>query len=115
MNILVYEILKSQNAVFHDDGLAIFNTIKPILKANDSKIQVSFEGIKICTLQFLNASFGKLILNFGEDLVKKRIYPISYSGINSFSEKYELLWENFQKKNMQFIKEASTSGFLVSL
>jgi hypothetical protein len=106
MNISVYDILESQNAVFHDDGLRVFSDIAPLLKDNDDEIEVSFQGIKVCTTQFLNASFGKLLLTFGEDVVKKRIHPVSYNGINAFSEKYELVWENFQKKNKQFIEEA---------
>ena len=106
MNISVYDILESQNAVFHDDGLRVFTAVASDFKENEDEIQISFEGIKVCTTQFLNASFGKLLLTFGEDVVRKRIHPVSYEGINAFLEKYELVWENFQKKNKQFIEEA---------
>ena len=106
MKISVSDILHSQNAVFHDDGLSVFSEVKSALEKGDTDIEVSFEHIKVCTTQFLNACFGKLLLAFGEETVKKTIHPVLYNSVNSFSDKYALVWENFQEKNKSFIEEA---------
>ena len=105
MNISVSDILQSKNAVFHEDGLMIFNAVATAMNTKE-EIEVSFGGIRVCTTQFLNASFGKLLLTYGEEVVKQKIHPASYTDINEFSEKYNLVWENFQEKNKDFIEEA---------
>lgn len=106
MNISVSDILKSQNAVFHEDGLFVFEAVDAAMKGNEKKVEVSFEDIRVCTTQFLNASFGKLLLAYGDDVIKQRVHPVSYSAINAFSEKYNLVWENFHEKNKEFLEEA---------
>ena len=106
MKISVYDILKeSQNAVFHEDGLAVFEAVRQVIEDHD-KIEVSFENIKVCTTQFLNASFGKLLLTYGEDVIKNKVFPDSYNSIHAFNEKFALVWENFQEKNKSIIAEA---------
>jgi len=106
MKVSVYDILnKSQNAVFHEDGLKVYEAIQSALR-DGKKVEVSFENIKVCTTQFLNASFGKLLLTFGEDVIKANVYADSYNEIHAFNEKFTLVWENFQEKNKAFIAEA---------
>jgi len=106
MKVSVYDILKSQNAVFHDDGLRVFDAIKRAMENGNNEIEVSFENVRVCTTQFLNASFGKLLLELGEDAVKNKVHSESYGSINSFTEKFNLVWENYQEKNKLFIEEA---------
>jgi len=106
MKISVSDILHSQNAVFHDDGLCVFSAITSALEKDGSEIEVSFENIRVCTTQFLNASIGKLLLSYGEEFVKKMIHPILYNSINSFNDKYALVWDNFKEKNQSFVAEA---------
>jgi hypothetical protein len=106
MILSVYDILKSQNAVLHDDGLAIYDAILKALSSNKTPIEVSFEGVKRCTTLFLNASFGKLLAEKGEDFLKHVVYPISHTQIASFQEKYSIMWDNvINKDNYQAYRE----------
>lgn len=107
MKISVYEILNSQNASLHDDGLALYNEIRRNLdptKSND--IEVDFSGIKRCSTLFLNASFGKILAEYGEEVVKKFVHPSSYTQILNFSYKFSDMWDNFTNStNYQAYRE----------
>lgn len=106
MELSVYKILNgSQNAVFHDDGLSVYQEVLLYVKREET-VEVSFKGIKICTTQFLNAFVGKLLLDFGPDRVQKCVHPTQYGDIFSFSEKYSLVFSNFEEKNRGAIEEA---------
>jgi len=106
MKLSILKILNdSTNAVFHDDGLAVYNKMLPSVKQN-KEVELSFEGIKICTTQFLNACVGKLLMEFGSEHVKKHIHPTQYAEIHAFSEKYSLVFSNFEEKNRGAIEEA---------
>jgi len=106
MKISVLDILNgSANAVFHDDGLAVYSKMLSCVKQNE-EVELSFEGIKICTTQFLNACIGKLLMEFGPEHVKKYAHPTQYAEIHAFSEKYSLVFSNFEEKNRDAIEEA---------
>ena len=100
MKISVYEILGSPNASLHDDGLALYNVVmKNIDKHIDEEVNIDFSEIKRCSTLFLNASFGKLLADLGEELVKKHIHPSSYEQILNFMGKYNDIWDNFSNKS----------------
>ena len=107
MEISVFKILESPNASLHDDGLALYReVISKISDEFDGEVKINFEGIKRCSTLFLNASFGKLLAEFGEDFVKKFVHPYSYSQILNFTDKFNDMWENFQNKdNYQAYRE----------
>jgi len=107
MKISVHEILKSQNASLHDDGLALYQEVKKnISKQIEDEITIDFTEIKRCSTLFLNASFGKLLAEFGEDSVRKFIHPDSYAQILNFMDKYNDMWDNFKNKsNYQAYRE----------
>lgn len=107
MTVNVFDILKSQNASLHDDGLAIYNVIKKHLgKVEKDEISVDFSGIKRCSTLFLNASFGKLLAEYGEPEVSVNIHPVSYDHILNFMNKFNDMWDNFKNKsNYQAYRE----------
>lgn len=107
MKISVYNILGSPNASLHDDGLALYNEVKKNVDSSiEEEIHIDFEGIKRCSTLFLNASFGKLLADYGEDIVKKFVHPYSYEQILNFMYKYNDMWNNFaNKSNYQAYRE----------
>lgn len=107
MKISVYSILNSGNASLHSDGLKVFHAIKQSLDNNAiEQIEIDFTNIKRCSTLFLNASFGKLLAEYGEDFVKKYIHLSSYTEILNFMYKYDDMWDNFiNKDNYQAYRE----------
>lgn len=63
MEINISNILSSNSAIFHDEGILVYNIIEKELKDN-KKVLLSFEKLDDCSTQFLNASLGKLYINF---------------------------------------------------
>jgi len=99
MKISVYDILGSQNASLHDDGLALYCVVKENFEMHtNEEVNIDFSQIKRCSTLFLNASFGKLLADFGEEVVKKYIHPASYEQILNFMGKYNDMWDNFANK-----------------
>lgn len=107
MKISVIEILSSSNASLHDDGIRVYIEIKKHIDSSDNEeINVDFSDIKRCSTLFLNASFGKLLADYGEEFVKKYIHPESYTHIINFMPKYTEMWDNFvNKDNYQAYRE----------
>jgi len=107
MKISVHDILNSGNASLHADGIQVFNAIKNSFDANGSEqIEVDFTNIKRCSTLFLNASFGNLLAEYGEESVKKYIHPSSYAEILNFMYKFQDMWDNFiNKDNYQAYRE----------
>ena len=107
MKISVKDILNSSNASLHDDGIKIYQEIKKYIQnENKEEIDVDFSDIKRCSTLFLNACFGKLLADYGEEAVRKHIHPSSYSQILNFMSKYSDMWDNFvNKDNYQAYRE----------
>lgn len=107
MKISVYNILNSGNASLHTDGIQLFNEIKKSFDHNGGEqIDVDFTNIKRCSTLFLNASFGNLLAEYGEENVKKYIHPSSYTEILNFMYKFQDMWDNFiNKDNYQAYRE----------
>ncbi|MND38237.1 hypothetical protein D3C80_289380 [compost metagenome] len=107
MKINVIDILKSPNASLHDDGLMIYEEVKKQFKsAEPNDIEIDFSAIKRCSTLFLNASFGKLLAEYGEETVRKYIHPIGYNQILTFMDKYNDMWDNvINRDNYQAYRE----------
>lgn len=107
MKISVFDILKSSNAALHDDGVQVYEKIKSYFDTHkEEQIEVDFSNIRRCSTLFLNASFGKLLADYGEETVTKFILPASYSEILNFTYKFQDMWDNFiNKDNYQAYRE----------
>jgi hypothetical protein len=111
MKISVINILNSSNASLHDDGVKVYTEIKKHLEGSKlEEIEVDFSDVKRCSTLFLNASFGKLLADLGEDVVKAYIHPQGYSQILNFKNKFSDMWDNFvNKDNYQAYREEALS------
>lgn len=98
MQISVFEILSSTNAMFHHDGLKLHIAIIEALK-KDEKVEVSFAHIKVLTTQFLNASFGKIMVEKGLSYFDKRIVSVDTDALSSFQTKLEWVRDNVKNND----------------
>lgn len=103
MTLDVFSILESQNASHHDDGLLLYEKIKEALgHAGEETIEVDFSEVKRCTTLFLNASFGKVLSELGEEQMRRKVVPIRHTQILKFDDKYNDMWDNtLNAKNYQ--------------
>jgi hypothetical protein len=58
MKVSIADILKSDLAVFHNEGIEINKLIEPLL-AKGETVELSFKGLKRVSTQFLNAAIGR--------------------------------------------------------
>ncbi|MDB4918792.1 STAS-like domain-containing protein [Mucilaginibacter sp.] len=98
MQISVFEILNSANAMFHEDGLKLHGAIMTALMDQES-VTVSFEGIKVLTTQFLNASFGKLIVEKGLAFFQDKVEVAATSHLSSYSTKLDWVIDNIKNND----------------
>lgn len=68
MKILIANILNSKLAIYHEEGLVVFDALKEAY-SKEKPIVLSFVGLSRCSTQFLNASIGKLYLSFDPKIV----------------------------------------------
>lgn len=106
MRINIFDIIKSKNALLHDDGLSIFHEVEKLYDNNNHPIELDFSGINRLSTLFLNASFGKLLAKYGTEITRHNFHPINYSQITSFLDKFNDMWDNFEnKENYQAYRE----------
>jgi len=98
MQISVFEILNSSNAMFHDDGLKLHGEIMTAL-ARSGQVTVSFEKIKVLTTQFLNASFGKLMMEHGLSFFQDKIDVTGTGDLPSYQTKLEWVIDNIKNND----------------
>jgi hypothetical protein len=105
MMITIANILKSDLAIYHEEGLIVYEQLQEAYDKKE-KISISFEGLTRCSTQFLNASVGKLYLlndpkvvdsllsyNFGDyGLMKLKTSEVRDNAINS--KEYDKLVED---------------------
>lgn len=105
MKASVYDIIQSELAIFHDEGLQVFELLSSSISKGE-KAEVSFEKIDRCSTQFLNAAIGKLyLLNDPEKIddllvidytsytdLKEKVAEVRNNAIHS--KDYDLLVEN---------------------
>ena|SRR5690606_36911140 len=107
MRINIYNIIKSKNALLHNDGIAIFQEAEKLHDTFNDKIEFDFSGVNRLSSLFLNASFGKLLAKYGAETTRNNFQPANYSQISSFMEKFNDMWDNFENKdNYQAYREA---------
>ena len=106
MLIKVIDILHSPNASLHDDGLLVYQEMKAAVDRHQVPVVVSFDGIKRCTTLFLNASFGKLLTELGEEEMNQYVKPIDFGHILNFDNKFNDMWINvINHDNFQAYRE----------
>ena len=92
MTIEVKEIIKSPIAAFHSDGLAVFAHLQTAYN-NKEQITISFRGIQHCSTQFLNASIGKLYLQYDATIIDS-LLQYDTASIPHLTQKIEEVREN---------------------
>lgn len=63
MSLSIKNIIDSNVAAFHTEGLKIFALLVQAYGKNEP-VEVSFEGLLRCSTQFLNAAIGKMYLQY---------------------------------------------------
>lgn len=106
MKVVVANIIQSDLAIFHDEGLQVFALLSSALKRGE-KIEVSFEKVERCSTQFLNASIGKMYLEFDPKSVDG-LLSFNYGEVNLLKEKISEVRDNaiHSKDYDQFVGNA---------
>ena len=108
MKALVFEIIKSELAIFHDEGLQVYEVLKKSIE-EEQPIVLVFSKIERCSTQFLNAAIGKLYLLNDPSKVNKYL-SFDYAELPHLSTKISEVRENaINSKNYdQFVTIATT-------
>lgn len=87
MEILVKDIVQSETAISYDDGRKCLQLVLEGLKKEGS-VTLNFDGIKFVITAFLNPVIGDLIIQQGQDVMKK----IQITNINAdIAEKIKIV------------------------
>lgn len=107
MKVVIYDIIHSPIAAFHNDGLAVFESLRTHCARRESFV-LSFAGISRCSTQFLNASLGKVYLDFEPSLVDSLI-SFDFAGLPRLAEKVDEVKSNaiHSKEYDQLVDEAT--------
>ena len=92
MKLSVSQILNSESAIFHDEGLKVYDEIHKYV-TNGEIVELSFLGISTCSTQFMNACIGKMYLVYSrqaDDLLK----TIDFDQMPLFESKLKDVIEN---------------------
>ena len=92
MKISVYQILNSESAIFHDEGLRVYAKFDHQLALSQT-IELSFESISTCSTQFLNACIGKAYLTCPK-LAEKHLKVVDFDQMPLFKSKLDDVIEN---------------------
>jgi hypothetical protein len=92
MKILIADILKSDLAIFHNEGIEISNLIESMLDKQQA-IEVSFKGLKRVSTQFLNAAIGRSYMTRDIGLLESLLI-LSDIELNLLHEKIEEVKDN---------------------
>lgn len=104
--VKIADIVKDDLAIYHDEGLRVYAIMSPALSRGE-KIEISFVGTTRCSTQFLNASVGKLYLDFDPKQVDSLV-SINYGEVNLLREKIAEVKDNaiHSKDYDQFVGNA---------
>jgi hypothetical protein len=78
MKILIKNVLESDAAIFHNEGLLVNGVIELGIKFG-KKVSLSFDEIEHCSTQFLNAAIGKLYRDHDIEILKLTFEVIDIS------------------------------------
>lgn len=92
MKAVVKDIIQSSIAAFHNEGLQVFPYLETAYK-NKEHIEVSFAGMERCATQFLNASIGKMYMQY-DPTVLDALISYDYANLPHLSEKIEEVKDN---------------------
>jgi hypothetical protein len=92
MKAVVKNIIQSTIAAFHNEGLQVYSHLE-IAYQKKEPIEVSFEGIERCATQFLNASIGKMYMQYDPHVLDTLI-SYNYAGLSHLAQKIEEVKEN---------------------
>jgi hypothetical protein len=81
--------------MFHQDGLKLHSALTEALEKNN-KVTVDFSHIRVLTTQFLNASFGKLIVEKGLTQFNKKIKAINTDHLSTYATKMDWVIDNIK-------------------
>ena len=108
MIIEIKKIINSSIAAFHSEGLAVFNHLENAYKKHQS-ITLSFQGVDQCATQFLNASIGKMYLQYDPTLLNALLH-YDFASVNNLQSKIEEVIENaINSKEYDSLLENATS------
>lgn len=108
MRVVVKNIINSPIAAFHNDGSLVFEKMEIAIR-NEESILLSFEGITQCSTQFLNASVGKLFLQYPAENVDA-LLSFDYSGLPHLDHKVAEVRDNaIHSKTYDAILEDATT------
>jgi len=92
MKAVVKNIIQSTIAAFHNEGLQVFSQLEKAYK-NQEQIELSFEGIERCATQFLNASIGKMYMQY-DPAVLDVLISYNYANLPYLDQKIAEVKEN---------------------
>jgi hypothetical protein len=92
MKAIVKNIIQSSIAAFHNEGLQVFSYLESAYK-NKEHIEISFEGISRCASQFLNASIGKMYMQY-DPAVLDTLISYDYANLPHIAQKIEEVKDN---------------------
>jgi hypothetical protein len=92
MIINIKNIIESNIAAFHNEGLQIFSILEKSY-SKGQQVTVSFEGLKHCSTQFLNAAIGKMYLQYNPALLNN-LLRYNFGDLQNMEAKVEEVKEN---------------------
>ena len=92
MKAVVKDIIHSEIAAFHNEGLQLFECLQLAIK-NNEPVEISFIGIERCATQFLNSSIGKIYLMYNPKIANSLI-SYDYGNLTRLPQKIEEVIEN---------------------
>jgi hypothetical protein len=90
--VKVVDLISTPYPSFHKEGLTLQAELSKAIR-NESKVLVSFEGVKRCSTQFLNASFGVVYIDFSQELIDAYV-SVDFAGVKNLEDKLNLVKEN---------------------
>ncbi len=91
--IKIISIIKSNLAVYDSEGKVIYDLLQKEINKG-KQVRISFKKMKRCSVQFLNASIGKLYLLNDESAVNN-LLQYDYGDLKDFlSTRIEEVMEN---------------------
>lgn len=108
MVISIKNIIKSDIAAFHSEGLQVFALLK-MAYSKKQQVTISFEGIQRCSTQFLNAAIGKMYLQFDPALLNN-LFHYNFGDLHNMQIKIDEVKENaINSKEYDFLVENATA------
>lgn len=86
MTLSINDIIQSKYAAYHSEGSKVFELVSHEI-AEGKSVTLSFELIEACSSMFLNASVGKLYLNFSQERIESLLSYSNTGHLHTFTTK----------------------------